>query len=78
MSKKILKTIELNGSKSGEISICNLSSPYGVGSNDVLSIGIALKKENGMDWKIHIPYENLKELITALQEIEKMKFNSKN
>ncbi|TXE81701.1 hypothetical protein FPD46_05280 [Campylobacter peloridis] len=73
MSKKILKTIELHGSKSGEISLCNLSNPYGIGSKDILSIGIALKKENGVDWKIHIPYENLKDLILALQEIEKNK-----
>ncbi|EAH4571727.1 hypothetical protein CAMP5118_02370 [Campylobacter sp. LMG 7929] len=73
MSKKIFKTIELHGSKSGEISLCNLSNPYGVGSNDVLSIGVALKKENGIDWKVHIPYENLKDLILALQEIEKNK-----
>lgn len=73
MSKKVLKTIELHGSKSGEISICNLSNPYGIGSEDVLSIAIALKKESGVDWKVHIPYENLKELILALQEIEKTK-----
>ncbi|MBX1886151.1 hypothetical protein [Campylobacter peloridis] len=73
MSKKILKTIELHGSKSGEISLCNLSNPYGIGSGDILSIGIALKKENGVDWKIHIPYENLKDLILALQDIEKNK-----
>ncbi|WP_291953098.1 hypothetical protein [Campylobacter sp.] len=78
MSKKILKTIELNGSKSGEISICNLSNPYGIGSNDILSIGVALKKESGIDWKIHIPYENLKELIIALQEIEKARTNFLN
>lgn len=71
MNNKILKTIGLSNTKSGEIIISNISNPYGLGSADVLSIGIALKKESGVDWKIHIPYENLKELITALQEIEK-------
>ncbi|AJC92471.1 hypothetical protein CSUB8523_0954 [Campylobacter subantarcticus LMG 24377] len=71
MSKKIYKSIELHGSKNGEISLCHLANPYGVGSEDILSIGVALKKESGVDWKIHIPYENLKELIQALQEIEK-------
>ena len=34
-----------------------------------MSIGIALKKNGDEpDWKAHIPYENLDELISALQD----------
>ncbi len=63
----ILTTFPLAGTKNGIISISHLEEPYGSGSFPVVSIGISLKK-NGEepDWKAHIPYENLDELINAL------------
>ncbi|MDD2385105.1 MAG: hypothetical protein PHN18_13010 [Sulfurospirillaceae bacterium] len=65
----ILTKFALAGTKNGIISISHLEEPYGNGSFPVVSIGISLKK-NGEepDWKAHIPYENLDELITALQD----------
>ncbi len=63
----ILTKFPLAGTKNGIISISHLEEPYGSGSFPVVSIGISLKK-NGEepDWKAHIPYENLDELINAL------------
>ena len=63
----ILTKFPLAGTKNGVISISHLEEPYGSGSFPVVSIGISLKK-NGEepDWKAHIPYENLDELIAAL------------
>lgn len=65
----ILTKFPLAGTKNGIISVSHLEEPYGSGSFPVVSIGIALKKSGGEpDWKAHIPYENLDELISALQD----------
>ncbi len=64
-----IKTIKLDGTKKGLISIANINEPYGSESKPVVSIGISLKGDvNEPDWKAHIPYANLDELIEALQE----------
>jgi hypothetical protein len=71
MSKesKLLKSFHLAGTKNGTISISHISEPYGEDSNPVVSIGISLKGEDSEpDWKAHIPYENLDDLIEALKE----------
>lgn len=63
----ILTQFPLAGTKNGIISISHLEEPYGNGSFPVVSIGISLKKNaDEPDWKAHIPYENLDELINAL------------
>lgn len=64
----ILKTFALADTKKGTISVSHLEEPYGAKSAAVVSIGISLKgDEEEPDWKAHIPYENLQELIQALQ-----------
>ena len=65
----VLKTFPLSDTKKGVISVSHLEEPYGTGSFPVVSIGISLKgEEKEPDWKAHIPYENLDQLIEALQE----------
>ncbi|MCW8837249.1 MAG: hypothetical protein OQK11_00975 [Thiovulaceae bacterium] len=65
------KTIELSGTNRGIISITKIEKPYGPDSNTVASIGISLSgKENDPEWKVHIPLENLDDVIKALQEIK--------
>ncbi len=65
----VLTKFSLAGTKNGMISISHLEEPYGSGSFPVVSIGISLKQDaNEPDWKAHIPYENLDELIEALQK----------
>ena len=73
MSKKakIVKSIDLNGSKNGEIIISHIDEPYGEGSHSVVSIGVTLKKGKEPAWKAHIPYENLDEVIEVLQGMSK-------
>lgn len=68
MKAELISSILLHGTQSGKISLANLKSPYGDGSKDVLSIAVCLK-ENEPEWKVHVPYENLDELIIALQAI---------
>ncbi|MBT0878536.1 MULTISPECIES: hypothetical protein [unclassified Campylobacter] len=68
MKAELISSILLKGTQSGKISLANIKNPYGDGSNDVLSIAVCLK-ENIPEWKVHIPYENLDELIIALQSI---------
>lgn len=68
-SNELLKTIPLSGTDKGVISISNMEEPYGSGSNSVVSIGISLKGDNeSPDWKAHIPYANVDEVIEALKE----------
>ena len=65
----ILTKFPLAGTKNGVISVSHLEEPYGNGSFPVVSIGISLKKNTeDPDWKAHIPYENLDELINALKD----------
>ena len=70
MSKNTtLKTFGLHGTKKGTISVSDIQAPYGEGSTAVVSIGISLKGDSSEpDWKAHIPYENLDELLEALNE----------
>jgi len=64
------KEITLNGTKSGTIKVGELTEPYGKTTDAVVSIAISLS-ESESDWKIHIPYSNLDEVIQALQEMKK-------
>jgi len=64
-------TIALSGTKNGVISITKLDNPYGEGSGTVASIGISLSGEaNNPEWKVHIPLENLDEVIEQLQKLK--------
>lgn len=62
-----LSSLDLAGTKKGKISISNVTEPYGKDTPDIVSIGISL---NGTDiqWKSHIPYENLDDVIAVLQK----------
>lgn len=67
-----LGVLPLAGTKNGKISISNVTEPYGKDSEDIVSIGILL---NGKDiqWKSHIPYENLDDVIDALLKAKELK-----
>ncbi|MGE0739162.1 hypothetical protein [Sulfurimonas sp.] len=65
------KTISLNGTKKGVISVTKIDEPYGAGSHSVASIGISLAgNADEPEWKVHIPLENLEEVIEALKELK--------
>lgn len=65
----LLKSFKLAGTKEGSISVSSIEEPYGKGSHSVVSIGISLKGDiDEPDWKAHIPYENLDDLIASLIE----------
>jgi len=66
------KTIALSGTKNGVISVTKLENPYGEGSGTVASIGISLNGEaNNPEWKVHIPLDNVDDVIKALEELKK-------
>lgn len=66
MSKKI----NLSATKKGIISVVKLDEPYGKGSDAVASISISLSGDtDAPNWKVHIPLDNLEEVIEALQEL---------
>ncbi|WP_428737896.1 hypothetical protein [Sulfurimonas sp.] len=65
------KTIALSGTNKGIISVTKLDEPYGPGSATVASIGISLDgNTHNPEWKVHIPLENIDEVIKALQELK--------
>ena len=73
---KPIKSFPLANTKEGVITISHINEPYGEGSKPVVSIGISLNgEENQPDWKAHIPYENIDDVIEALKEA-KEKFPS--
>ena len=66
---KLIKEFKLADTKDGKISVAHIDEPYGSDSKPVVSIGISLKGDSTEpDWKAHIPYANLDELIEALKE----------
>jgi|APCry1669189101_1035198.scaffolds.fasta_scaffold02872_2 hypothetical protein len=73
MSKNLTEEtkLHLHGTNKGVISIAKIDQPYGKDSGTVASVGISL---NGMsdepDWKVHIPFENLDEVIEALKKLK--------
>jgi len=65
------KTIALSGTKNGVISVARIDEPYGAGSETVASVGISLAgNANEPEWKVHIPMDNLNEVIVALQALK--------
>lgn len=67
----IEKEIALANTKKGVISISKIEEPYGKGSASVASVGISLSgKADEPEWKVHIPLENLDDVIAALQAIK--------
>lgn len=65
------KTIQLSGTKKGVISVTKIDEPYGPGSVSVASIGISLVgNTDEPEWKVHIPLENIDEVIEALKELK--------
>jgi hypothetical protein len=68
MSKKVteVKTIKLAHAKDSTISVAHIEKPYGEYSSPVVSVAVFVSKEH--EYKVHIPYENLDELIAALNK----------
>lgn len=63
--------INLSGTKKGVISITKLQQPYGKGSEDVASIGISLAgNTEEPEWKVHIPLDNIDEVVEALRALK--------
>ncbi len=75
MSTTELGTLHLHGTKKGVISVSNVSEPYGKGTSDIVSIGISLNGKD-IEWKSHIPYENLDDVIAILQKASEDKKDS--
>ena len=65
------KTIALSGTKKGVISVTKIDEPYGKDSATVASIGISLAgNAEEPEWKVHLPMDNLAEVIEALQALQ--------
>ncbi len=63
-----IKIINLYGTKEGVISVAHLDKPYETSNEGVVSIGVSLSGNiNAPEWKVHIPYENIDEVIEALK-----------
>ena len=63
---------DLAGTKKGKITVSNVSEPYGANTADIVSIGISLTGED-IQWKSHIPYDNIDEVILALEKAKELK-----
>jgi hypothetical protein len=73
MSKdlKIEKEIALVGTKNGKIFVSKIDSPYGNGSDSVASVAVSLSGSvDSVDWKVHIPIENIDDVCEALKGIK--------
>ncbi|WP_281951033.1 hypothetical protein [Nitrosophilus kaiyonis] len=67
-----IKIFNLYGTKEGVVSVAHVTEPYGPKSEPVVSIGISLNgNAKEPEWKVHIPYENIDDLIDALNLAKK-------
>lgn len=65
------KSIALDGTKKGVISVKRIEEPYGKDSGTVASIGISLSGDTeNPEWKVHLPLANLDDVIAALQSLK--------
>jgi hypothetical protein len=65
------QTIALHGTKKGVISVTKIVEPYGEGSGTVASVGISLAgNAEKPEWKVHLPMENLEDVIKALEALK--------
>jgi hypothetical protein len=63
--------INLDGTKKGVISVTKIDEPYGKDSGTVASIGISLAGDaDSPEWKVHIPLNNLDDVIAALTALK--------
>jgi len=66
-----MTTIPLNSTKKGLISVTKIERPYGEDSAPVASVGISLTgNAEAPEWKVHIPMDNLADVIKALQALQ--------
>ncbi|MBL1243876.1 MAG: hypothetical protein COA39_005700 [Sulfurimonas sp.] len=66
-----MTTIPLSSTKKGVISVTKVERPYGEDSAPVASIGISLSgNAESPEWKVHLPMDNLSDVIKALQNIK--------
>jgi len=68
----LLSTINLASLEGGKITLTDMKHPYGANSHDVVSIGVSLKGDEPT-WQVHIPYENIDELVEALKAAKNSK-----
>jgi hypothetical protein len=66
-----IANLNLPHTKGGFISVAHIEQPYGEFSSPVVSIAISMDGD-GHDWKVHLPYENLHCVITALEKARDM------
>ena len=66
---KIIQKISLAHTPKGTITVAHITEPYGEESHPVVSIGVSPEGDvENPTWKAHIPYENIDDVIDALEE----------
>ncbi len=67
-----IKFFSLYGTKDGIVSVAHITEPYGEKSEPVVSIGVSLDGNlTHPEYRVHIPYENIDDLIEALELAKK-------
>jgi len=69
---KIIKELSLADTKNGKITVGTIDEPYGKGSSSVVSVAISLNGTGEPDWKVHIPKDNINDVLLALQEAKEL------
>jgi hypothetical protein len=69
---RIIKEIDLSGTKNGKIKVATILEPYSEDSESVVSIGIFLDGDaQSPNWVAHIPKSNIDAVISALELAKK-------
>jgi hypothetical protein len=65
---KLISEFDLSSTDLGKIVVSELLNPYGDGTEPVVSIAVDLQDNKEIDYKVHVPFEDIDNLIEALQK----------
>jgi hypothetical protein len=69
----LIEEFNLSSTDLGKIVVSDLTNPYGEGTGSVVSIAVDLEDNKEIDYKVHVPYEDIDNLIAALQKAKETK-----
>jgi hypothetical protein len=70
---KLVEEFDLSSTDIGKIVVSELINPYGEGTEPVISIAVDLEDNKEIDYKVHIPFDDLDNLISALQKAKEFR-----
>jgi predicted nucleotidyltransferase len=71
-NRKLLAAMQYKDREKAFITIAEITEPYGVGTETVVSVGSTLKGDiDNPSWKVHVPVYMIDQMIAALNDVKR-------